>query len=241
MNEQFIPNPEEPIKEKVSEERTKETEIRAVIEFWKNKGVYVREKEVIEAIESLPEVEGINWYMVIPEDLTNQKVWGLARKIISPNADYAFATTINGEGRQLPRRYEKTYAIGAHYSEEPDEDSLGEKAKSPKEWVKTGKTFMNLLEKTAYDLRYNFESGNNDDRLDRKSYTMDPNARTPSRPGFECAPVICFSAQRRGFGIDSALGPDSKAPGIGIREIVTEDTPQEVIVMMQKEAEARKQ
>ena len=57
------------------EQRTRESEIKANVEFWKELGVDVDEADIRAKIEELPEVEGFDFYIYIPEWVITDQVF----------------------------------------------------------------------------------------------------------------------------------------------------------------------
>ena len=64
-----------------------------------------------------------------------------------------------------PRVAEDSYAVAAHYSQEPDDDSLGQK----KSWQDTCKTYMTATERIVAEMRW-FKEHNS--HLDEKNRTL---------------------------------------------------------------------
>lgn len=217
-------------------EQKKELEIKANINFWESKGIDIKESEVRELIDTLPEAEGMEWYLVMPKSFDYRDAWNLAHEMVT-GKEYTFMTNIEAEGTPLTRRYDKSYALATNFNRLPDQDSLGDNAKTPLDWEQTGKEFMNPLERIAYDLRYNFENKDQfPNKLDGGSnnvVTMCPGVRLTNGR----VPFLSFHGTRIGI---YSTPPDNRASSLGVREVITKDTPLEVIELHNKKAEQEK-
>ncbi|MDD3774070.1 MAG: hypothetical protein PHW50_02225 [Patescibacteria group bacterium] len=164
--------------------RTRESEIKANIEFWKDLGVEVDPEDVKEKIEELTEVEGKDWYIYVPHkmDLPNLLIKMTDMFPSYSPKDYegliTYSTDVYGKPKPIyvfpslfsPRNASKnSYAIAATYQQEPDENSIG--AKDPFEWEKSEEDYMTLLERTIAEMRWFQE---NKTHLDNKFRTICP-------------------------------------------------------------------
>ncbi len=156
-------------------ERTKESEIKANVEFWQELGIEVDEKDVREKVEALPEVEGFDWYIYMPKGVGMSQLLELyqQKSALKVNIDkgylndYFYNEPKWDERITLPRSSkEESYVIAAKHQLDPDHDSLAFPVESPKEsyktledWDKTGDEFMSPPEMIVADLQYLKENG----------------------------------------------------------------------------------
>lgn len=192
-------------------ERTRETEIKANVEFWQSKGVAISEEEIRQAIEALPEVEGFSWYLVIPKGLKNSEIWRMIENEMRTST-YVIVDNIN-----MPRITEETYSVAARYSQEPDEDSLGEHAQSACDHEKTQDQFMTPAERMVAELRW-FEE--NDTHLDEDgNITLCPNSRDTNGT----VPHLSFNSKEywERLGTWVHRGRNDR---LGVRRVITKDT-----------------
>lgn len=231
----------------IAPERTRESEIRANIEFWQKEsgrlGIKLEEQEVRTAVEALPEKEGYDWIIVVPKGVripdALQAATGHRGRLITdalqaemgyrgePGVYYEY---VNSDKIEMPRRSDNTYAIAARYSQEPDRDSLGiRKAKSAEKWENTGEKFMTPLELIIAEGRWHKE---NKAHLNKKNTTLFPGSRT------EDGKVPYSRNIRRSVPMDPLHGPgyylrevilDSCDPGkrhhrMGVRRVITKES-----------------
>ena len=197
------------LEQEQSKERTKESEIKDNVEFWKKLGIEVDEADVRREIEAIPEVEGFDWYFYIPQGIEFDKLWdniGCRKNFDDDESDYEFFKT--------PRSTDKSYGIASRYSQEPDEDSLGEKAKSAEDWEKTNDQFMNLLERLIAEMRW---SWNNKGYLDEKFITICPGNRSV------LGNVV--TVEHEGSNLEVCCDdPSTIDARMGVRRVITKDT-----------------
>ncbi len=139
--------------------RTKEAEISANCDFWKEMGVEVDEEDVRTKIEAMPEVEGFDWYLYIPDG--NYGGFGLERPFRDASQPFKNVVSYPGRGGigdiTWPRQKEKNYVVAARYQQEPDKDTLSKKDKhgywsghTPEFYEeKEGLEFMNPVERAV--------------------------------------------------------------------------------------------
>jgi len=157
--------------EREKSERTRETEIQANIEFWESLGIEIDEADVRAQIEALPEKEGFEWLHYIPEGVKNSQLIKLMKDRFPV---WVWDGVGDPDKIKMPRDTKTSYAIAARFTQEPDEDSLGEDAKSPLDWEKSGNQFMTPSERMVAELRWQKEQGSH---LDEKYYTWCPGSR----------------------------------------------------------------
>ena len=218
-------NPETPESGELTEggERTRESEIKANVEFWKGLGVEVDEADVRAKIEELPEVEGFDWYIYVPKDA---EISDLERKSesmirVSKNDD----DLGNFDQIKQPRSdLEASYAVAARYQQEPDEDTLGDGVEPATEWEKKDDSFMSPTEYMVAMMRWQRQEGTH---LDEANQTIFPGSRTqkgkvlvmgyvPDHENvgiYSCHPGYC-SAQEEHTGRFI----------MGVRRVITKDT-----------------
>lgn len=209
-------------------ERTKESEIKANVEFWQELGFEVDEEDVRSEIEAIPEVKGFDWYIFSPKDVKLSEVWN---KFKEKHQDYSKIT------RQLteesveeinePRFLDKNYAVAARYQQEPDWDSIDGNGKPAPEWKRSRETFMNPLERMIYGMRWYSENGTH---LDQEHATLFP--QEEYYDGFTHHNNVRAIGEKRNFGISSALlsyvkntDPTGRPrPELGVRRVITSET-----------------
>lgn len=122
----------------------------------------------------------------------------------------------------VPHKTTNSYAIAAHYRQEPDLDSLEKEARSALDWEKTGYTFMAPLERIIAGMRWHIEK---DSSLDGAKYlTMCPGVRTE---GDWVPYFIVHTYPGTSYPDYTGIGsfhPDSCAECIGVRRVITKDT-----------------
>ena len=210
-------------------ERSKESEIKANLEFWRDLGIEIDEADVREKVESLPEVEGFNWYFYMPKGITASQLISEMRKIfrfpVQMSTDTPDPSLDIGDPDkfEMPRNAsEKSYVVAARYQQEPDKESLGEEnAKSSKDWESTKETFfMTALERIVAEMRWYKETGSH---LDLIGVTLTPGCRAANGE----VPSFTFH-QDRIYPEDDFLknvyitsyGSGLRNPNLGVRRIV---------------------
>lgn len=210
-----IENPEEA----KPKERTKESEIKANVEFWQGLGVEVDEEDVRCEIEAIPEVEGFDWYHYIPKDVKNSEIWDKMAELFDVyKPEYLDQGAINAI--QMPRTTEKAYAVASRYSQEPDKESTGDinSDRNIYDWEQTDIEFMSPLERMVAEIRY-FQENNS--HLDQKNDTTCPGSHIPILS--DQTPIFY-----KGDDGSTCLGkypPRGKNyPDHGVRRVITKDT-----------------
>lgn len=210
----------------VERKRTRESEITANVEFWRDLGIKVDEADVRREIEKIPEVEGFDWYIYMPEGV---KATDLLSKIQKPGIpDYIDPEEIGS--------VRKSYAIATRYQQEPDQETLGDyydRNKTPiyyqNQTKKNGQYYMSIGERLAAELRWR---GNGRSHLDEKNFTVCPNSvygtgilcvgfrreKWASAPHRETVwshhPTVC---------IDAITFWDT-GPNFGVRRVITQNS-----------------
>jgi hypothetical protein len=192
-------------------EITKESEIKATVEFWHSLGVEVDEADVREKIEALPEVEGYDRFVYVPKGIKISEVW---EKMSERYPNYSYIEGID-EITSPRDNQESAYAIATKFQEKPDEDSLGDKAKSPEEWEKTDDTFMSPMEYMIAEMRYHAETGQH---LDGSTATWCPGSRTAGGN----VPFLRFDSDD-GKVVLNGSDPGDRDPRGGVRRVVTSE------------------
>jgi hypothetical protein len=195
-------------------ERTWETEAQANFKFLKELGYEVDEKEVRTKIKekydsmTKEEKKEFIWFFYVPNGV---KLSEISKKM---KGRYLLSSTFSSEEMdqfKMQESLEEAYVVATRYQQEPDEDSLGEKAQSAEKWEQTGKRYMNPLIGMLADMRWYQENGSH---LNEKNDTMSPSVRS----------VDGYVPFLRSYSYGSVLldGHPSGHPVkiIGIREIV---------------------
>lgn len=172
-----------------SKERTRESEIQANIEFWKNNGFEVDEADIREKIEALPDVEGMTFVHYLP---TGLKPSDLAKhNWRRPNLRGSMAIKWQGhrvgaeklDEMTMPRNTDQAYAFAMRSRGYPDNFShvdingeLHSDNKTAVEWEKTGEKFTTPLEEMVAEARWYMESHKNQDHFWSKTFF--PGSRT---------------------------------------------------------------
>ena len=207
-----------------TQERTRESEIRANIEYWQSLGIKLEEQEVRTAVEAVPEREGYNWIIVIPQ---GTKIWQLGSQVASFDSDLEFRNL--AEVIEMSRKSNETYAIAAHYRREVDKDSIGRKAKTAKNWENTGEEFMTPLECIIAEGRWYKDNKNH---LNAKTLTLCPGSRsengqvpyleysTESNPPQEFMRVSRIVKEI----ILDSCSPEKRHRSLGVRRVITKDS-----------------
>lgn len=206
-------------------ERTRESEIGANVEFWRNFGVEVDESVVRETIEALPEREGYDWYMFIPEGVKTSAVFEKMKESFTAENFLGDLDKI-----RMPRTATEAYAVAARYSQEPDEDSLKSHSKKNEEWENSGENFMTPLERMVAELRWYQENGNH---LDEQNMTVCPGTRLRHEKApfwvrgdsdyWDRTTGMHFDPSRNEVSIFGAP-PKGGNPNAGVRRVVTKET-----------------
>ncbi|MCX6811906.1 MAG: hypothetical protein NT039_04410 [Candidatus Berkelbacteria bacterium] len=171
-------------------ERTRESEIKANLEFWtdpywKEKGIEVTEEEIRNEVAKLPEVVGMDFIIYIPEDIKITDIVELMQKryrVITSRNDGWRTGEIWTKG--LPKT---AFAQAIKYQQNPDKDSLRRNAKSVKKWVETKDDFLSPAAYLVAALRYHNENGA---PFDNWGVTMFPHSRVIRGMSWERRPEI---------------------------------------------------
>lgn len=195
-------------------ERTRETEIKSNIEFWRSEGIEVNEEEVREAIGALPEIEGFGWYLVMPKGMRNDEIWGMIKAEIPAERRRSVYEKCLVNYVDAPRTPQKLYAVAARYNQEPDADSLGENAKLSLDYEKDGAQYMTPTEWMVAELRWFRE---NHTHLDMKNCTLCPNCRTENGT----IPILTSSLVGVPNFIHTEMDVDDIDSKRGVRKVLT--------------------
>ena len=215
-------------KEEEEKERTRETEIKRNVEKWKVRAKILEldidgatiEAEVRAAIEAVPEEKAKELgpevaYDVMFKGVKPSQILRLAKEHSRfyewDGMDEYFDT------QKLPRsNQEKSYAIAYAFQQEPDEDSLGERAKSAEGWKKKGGEFMALPERVLAGASWKEEKGSD---LDEKNITLCAGSRAHSGD----VSGVSFSSGDREVHVDGC-NPGARVPILGVRRVVSSET-----------------
>jgi hypothetical protein len=110
----------------------------------------------------------------------------------------------------------KAFLSFIRFSKEPDEDTLGEGARSSLEWEKTNQTFASPKEVRTAAIAYLNKTGG---RLNERNITMCPGFRLGNDkvPGWRFDPFLDSYDS-------SEIPPDSSRSDIGVRRVITTET-----------------
>jgi hypothetical protein len=212
------------------EQRTHESEIKANVEFWKDLGVEVDEADVRAKIEELPEVEGFDFYLYIPQGIKTSEIWQKMSGIFSVAKEEDVGDL---DQMQEPRSNEgESYVVACHSRREPDSDSIPEEekwvagksvidhnSKTPEEWGEAGDSFLSPTEYFVACMRWQIESGKT---LDQRYGTMFPGSKIQSN---EVPIAHGNSAPDGALWLAYSIYPHTKlAAAYGIRRVITKDT-----------------
>jgi hypothetical protein len=214
--------------------RTRESEIKANVEFWEDIGHPISEESIKKAIEEVPEVEGYDWYIVIPKGIQLPDIYELIQKnnfikqtpMVEPGWRNMMMNNTNwlsfnklrlDSSFRIPESSNETYAVAAKFQQEPDADSLGENARSAKDWEKTNDHFMNPIVRLVAGQRYYQETGK---YLDQANNTMSPHSVYGLSQYAVNIPFVYFD---HGEQIDAAT-PYQPFPRWGVRRVITKDS-----------------
>lgn len=215
------------------EERTRDSEIRANIEFWKSlkwhmSGFEFDEGDIRTKIEALPEKKDYNWYLYMPKGIEIVELWRTLGNELAHYVTHYVSYTVDNAGLEhcgltFPRQSQESYAVAASYSQEPEEDSLGKNAKPAEEWEKIGENFMNPAERIVAEIRWWRKNKNH---LDEMNMTLCPGSRTIGGkvPHFTFHSTWVtrdvFTPSAEGRVIIGAVRSSTKNPALGIRRVI---------------------
>lgn len=237
-------------------ERTKESEIKANVDFWQGLGVEVDTEDVQKEIEAVPEVPGFSFYLYMPEGIKFSDVW---RKIYAGTQHQESKRNFD-EVLEMPRTAENSYAVAAHFSQTPDKDSLGENAKSAEDWEKTDEKFMTPLERLVAGMRWSQEKGTDMDPIETQfnfdldelkegaqlfnnvgTYTLCPGSYWKDETWGKIPSVPLVYHQNRHnlpVSIKHSAAQNAVHPFFGVRRVITTDTPEEVLTKYRQDSES---
>jgi hypothetical protein len=196
--------------------RTRESEIKANLEFWNSlgiEGVEIDEDDIKEKISALPEKEGHDFYLYLPEKV-------ISSQLISKMREW-HPVDVWGEDNldqmEMPRTTKESYAVAIRHQQEPDADSLGDKAKNAENWEREeGKVnFITPLEYLVAELRYHQEEGQH---LDENNWTLCPGSRTADGG----VPFLSFVPSGGKVYLNS-YHPGHRFPSLGVRRVVSKE------------------
>lgn len=177
-------------------------------------------REILEAAQSLQtemsEDERKEFTMLIygPKGTTVGSAWAMVEKENPTRQKHKLVysgdkiSEIKTEGET-----DKAFIAFARYSQEPDEDSLGEKAKSASDWEETGQKFMSPKLRMIAGEMYRRAEGR---QLDEKYKTVFPGSRMWS--GY----VPMFDSYA-GTVSSGAMTPEYRSPQMGVRRVVSKE------------------
>ncbi len=230
--------PEEP--KEATSERTKDSEIKANVKFWKDLGIEVDEADVKAKIESIPEKEGFNWYFYFPEMDSDSMNKILGKILVSSDLNLVIdVDRVNYLSQISHKRSSKkeSYAIVAHYQQEPDVDSLGEKKRDYRFKYPQGE-FMTFAELIVAEGRWHSEDASH---LNEKNATLCPQSKMTYLPSLHSegfredrgAPIVSFfsgykdlimvDTSLRGTWAANASGALVNQPYVGWRRVFTSE------------------
>lgn len=236
-------NPETPEAGEPTEggERTRESEIKANVEFWQDLGVEVDEADVRAKIEELPEVEGFDFCIYVPQGIKFSELWqiyvknadaepdtiGLMDNIVMPRSNDQSSIAVAMQGKQMTDDF---------YWDQAERERTGDF--TPLKWEKEGKEkdhfYITPVEFVIADMRWYKETGfhlgasqfQNTDTL--FLYTRDKSGKTNSIAGRECAFRIMTTAPRtsRLSSAEVHLGGNELTYNLHAspRQVITKDT-----------------
>jgi len=234
-----------------TEQRTKEMEIKANVDFWKGLGIEVNEEDVRREIEAVPEVEGFNWYLYIPKSIKPTEMIEQIRKTTPVWCTFEEALKYDGAYYDDPENdlnidnfnstrnsQDTEYAISARYKQYPDEDSVGEGARCADEWAQTGEDYMTMLEWFVAEMRWHQENDSHlDQRVKGSSKTITPNDLCKGEKGEPYfVPRLDFDTDKdRVYISKDQHGPNGTRDSNGIRRVITKTTEPEIIAKIKSE------
>ena len=144
-----------------------------------------------------------------PKGETAAKAWARVQKE-NPTWQSHNPAKIKTEGET-----DRAFVAFARFSQEADEDSLGEDARKALDWEKTDEKFMSPKQRMLAGEMYRRSEGK---ILDEKNFTMCPG----SRSGDGSVPGMGFGLDRRGVRL-SGVNPGHRDPSIGVRRVVSRE------------------
>ena len=164
----------------------------------------------LQAEMSEQERKELTMLIYLPEGVTTKDAWDKV-KSENPTWQSIEPEEITTEG-ETPQR---AIVAFSRYSQEPDEDSLGEHAKSAKEWEKIDQKFMSPRLRMIAGEYYRRAEGK---QLDEKNATISPGSRSAHGD----VPSLYFnpnSGEVSLYGYD----PGSRVPDLGVRRVVSKE------------------
>jgi hypothetical protein len=199
------------VREEAKPERTRETEIKSITKFWQELGYEVDESDIQAEIEALPETEKMTRFEFLPKGIKMSEAF---QKMSERYPTWSYTKEL--DKIKMPRETTESYAISYRDSQEPDEDSLGENAKSALTWEETDEKFMSPLELTVAEMRWHAENGTH---LNEKNWTMCPGSRDAD--GF--VPFLDFGPLNGEVDLCDA-NPGYRSPYLGVRRVVSKES-----------------
>jgi len=194
-------------------ERTKESEITTNIELWQTLGEKIDLADIQREIDALPEIEGYNFYLYIPKGAKLDRIWEKFAKTNPVKREPLY--DLSSWHLKMSRDTRNSYAVAAHYQQEPDDDSLGDNARSSLDWEKTDEQYMTPLEVIIAEMRWHKENG---PHLNEKNITICPRSRMSGT-------VPCLDCNRdNGKVAIFPISLDATTKSMGVRKVITKNT-----------------
>ncbi|GAH35242.1 unnamed protein product, partial [marine sediment metagenome] len=183
----------------------------------------VDETQIIKAAEALQtemnedEREQLTMLIYGPKDETTARAWirvqreNLAEQTHNP-------ATIETQGEtdiETQGETDKEFVAFARFSQEPDEDSLGENARSALDWENTGEKFMSPKQRMLAGEMYRRTKGK---QLDEKHFTMSPGSRSEHGS----VPCLRFTPASNEIRLGN-VRPEFRGQYYGVRRIVSKE------------------
>lgn len=108
---------------------------------------------------------------------------------------------------------DREFVAFARFSQEPDEDSLGENAKTAIDWEKTDQKFMSPKQEMIAREAFRRLTG---EQMDKKNAMMCPGSRSE----YDYVPDLGFDPGTRRVGLND-VNPGYRTPNIGVRRVVS--------------------
>ena len=144
-----------------------------------------------------------------PKGETADKAWARV-KAENPTYKYIDPAKIKTKGET-----DKAFVAFAKFSQEADDDSLGENARSGEDWEKTDQKYLSPKQRMLAGEMYRRSEGK---QLDEKNATMCPG----SRSGYGDVPYVHFHPDDRKVNL-SDVDPGYRTPNLGVRRVVSRE------------------
>jgi uncharacterized protein YerC len=223
-----------------TEEETTETEQRegeptlieqatTYAEIWKEKGVtketILKVARELQAEMSEEEKKDLTMLIYLPEQTTTADAWQMV-KDSTPTREAYDPSTDEGKITTEGERDEKAIVAFGRYQQEPDEDSLGDKAKPAEDWEEetkeTDQKYMSPKLRMVANELYRLSEGKQPDgkfkQLDEKNFTLCPGSRTADGK----VPNLSFNPDH-GEVYLSSFHPGYQYPSLGVRRVVSKE------------------